>query len=170
MASNIDHWVPTLGMGQKTFQQCWYACYKMIFWSKGMNINSIKDKLSNVIDFDDAMANGLVDKDFKKCAKALGMSYWKGGDFNQPHGTFDVGLTDGAERFHSRLKKGPLWVCRYVKKGSYHITVVKGYDDTGKGFFHYNNPYPGPKDAIVEKMSANLFCKHITYATGSVQR
>ena len=170
MASNISHNVPTQGMGQATFQQCWYASYKMIYQCKGLNVNSIKDKLKGWIDFDDAMKNGLIDKDYKKAAMGLGLSVWDGKDFNQEQGFFDVGLSDGAEFFHACLKHGPLWVSRYIKKGTYHITVAKKYDDTGKGYIYYNNPYPGPKNAIEEKMPANIYCRHITYATGSVQR
>ncbi|HUF05492.1 MAG TPA: papain-like cysteine protease family protein [Aridibacter sp.] len=170
MADNINHNVPTIGMGQATFQQCWYASFKMIYKFKGLNVNSIEDKLRNVIDFDDAMADGLVDKDYHKCAGALDLTSWKGEHFNQEQGFFDVGLSDGAESFHACLRKGPLWVSRYIKKGTYHITVATKYDDEGKGYIYYNNPYPGPKHAVEEKMPANVFCRHITYATGSVQQ
>jgi len=170
MASNISHWVPTLGMGQKTVKQCWYASYKMIYWYKGKNIDSIKGKVSSEIDFDDAMANGLLDTDFSKVATALGMQKWSGVEYKKPHGTFDVGLTDGTEAFLELLEKGPLWVSRFISTGSYHITVARKYDDDGKGYIHYNNPFPGPKDAVEGRMAANLYTKHITNAMGSIQR
>lgn len=170
MASNISHTVPTSGMGQATFQQCWYASYKMIYKFKGINTNSIKDKLSRVIDFDDAMNNGLVDKDYHKCAGALGLLSWDGKHFNQPRGFFDVGITDGAEAVLSILKEGPLWVSRKINKDTYHIVVATGYDDAGDGNIIYNNPYPGPTDAVEKRMSASHFARMITYATGSVQR
>ena len=170
MASNISHWVPTLGMGQKTTKQCWFASYKMIYWSKGKNIDSIKDKVSSVIDFDDAMEHGLYDTDYKKVATALGMRQWSGVKYKKPHGTFGVGLTDGTEAFLKLLEKGPLWVSRFIKAGSYHITVARKYDDTGKGYIHYNNPFPGPKNAVGQKMVANLYTRHITNAFGSIQK
>ena len=106
----------------------------------------------------------------KKVAGALGLERWSGVKYKKPHGWFDVGLTDGTEAFLELLEKGPLWVSRYVKKGSYHITVAKKYDDTDKGYIYYNNPLPGPKNAIEEKMVANLYTKHITDAMGSIQR
>jgi hypothetical protein len=170
MASNINHWVPTAGFGQKTHQQCWFASYQMLYWSKGKNINSVRDKLSSVIDVDDALANGLLDTDYKKCATALGLTPLSGGNFNGERGFFDVGLTDGAEALHGELAKGPLWVSKYIKKGTYHIIVLKAYDDTGDGYFTYNNPFPGPKDAIEVRENASLFAKFITNAAGSVQR
>lgn len=170
MADNISHTVPTSGMGQETFQQCWFAAFKMIYTFKGLNTNSIKDKLSKVIDFNDAMANGLFDTDYKKCAEALGLTYWKGTDFNQERGFFDVGITDGAEALHKHLRQGPLWVSRKISKDSYHITVLKGYEDTSKGDFVINNPYPGPKDALEQRVSASHYARMVTGANASVQR
>ncbi|MCO6512720.1 MAG: hypothetical protein J5I65_18200 [Aridibacter famidurans] len=170
MADNISHDVPTGGMGQATFQQCWYASYKMIYTFKGLNTNSIKDKLSNVIDFADAMKNGLVDKDYLKCATALGLDGWKGEHFNQERSWYDVGLSDGAETLLTVLKKGPLWVSRKISSDSYHIVVAKRYDDEGQGYIYFNNPYPGPKDAVEAKLPASHFARMITYANASVQR
>lgn len=170
MASNINHWVPTDGMGQETFEQCWYASYQMIYWSKGLNIGSVKKKLEKVINFNDAMENGLLDHDYHKCAIALGMKAWDGKHFNQKRTFFDVGLTDGAEALHACLKSGPLWVSRKTGKGSYHITVLKGYDDRGDGYFIFNNPYPGPDNALEQEMRSDFYAEKITYATGSVQQ
>ena len=170
MASNISHWVPTSGFGQKTYQQCWFASYQMLYWSKGKNIDSIKDKLSKVIDFQDSLTNGLIDKDYHKCAGALELQSWKGIHFNQPRGFTDIGLTDGAEALLRLLKDGPLWVSRKISKDTYHIVVAKGYDDAGDGSIIYNNPYPGPKNAVEQRVSASHFARMITYATGSVQR
>jgi hypothetical protein len=170
MASDITHTVPTAGFGQATYQQCWYASYKMIYSFKGLNVNSIKDKLAGVINVDDALANGLLDTDYKKCATALGLSAFSGGTYNAERGFFDVGLSDGAEALHDELANGPLWVSRYIKKGTYHIVVVKAYDDAGDGYFIYNNPYPGPSNAVEVRENASLFSKFITNAAGSVQR
>ena len=61
------------------------------------------------------------------------MRCWSGTKYKKPHSTFDVGLTDGTEAFLELLEQGPLWVSRYVKAGSYHITVARKYDDDGKG-------------------------------------
>ncbi len=170
MASNINHWVPVAGMGQKTFQQCWFASYQMLYWQKGKNIGSVKTLLSPVINFSDAMSKGLLDTDYHKCATALGMTAWEGKHFNQPRGFFDVGLSDGAENLYACLKDGPLWISRRTDTGSYHITVLKGYDDTGDGYFIYNNPFPGPTDAKEERMRSDLYAIRVTYATGSVQQ
>ena len=170
MADNISHNVPTQGMGQATFQQCWYASYKMIYTFKGLNTNSIKDKLSSVINFSDALKNGLLDNDFEKCAKALGLSYWSGSKFNGERGMFDVGISDGAEKMHDLLRNGPLWVCRKANKNSFHITVLKGYTDTSKGHFIVNNPYPGPRNAVEIKLPASHYARMVTNASGSVQQ
>ena len=170
MADNISHTVPTAGFGQATFQQCWFASYKMIFSHKGLSTGSIKDKLSSVIDFDDAMANGLLDTDYQKCAQALGLSYWKGTQFNQERGFWDVGISDGAEELHGLLRQGPLWVSRKISKDSYHITVLKGYVDTDRGDFVINNPYPGPNDALEQQVPASHYARMVTGANASVQR
>ncbi|REJ77266.1 MAG: hypothetical protein DWQ47_12815 [Acidobacteria bacterium] len=169
MPSNINHWVPTEGLGQKTFQQCWYASYRMIYWSLGKNIDSVKTKLETVIDFPEAMKEGLLDNDYMKCATALGFDAWLGKHFNQKRGWSDVGMSDGAEALYAVLKKGPVWVSRKNDSGSFHITVLRGYDDSD-GYFVYNNPYPGPKDAVVQRMRSDFYARGITYAAGSVQR
>lgn len=170
MASNINHWVPMEGLGQKTFQQCWFASYQMIYWSLGRDIGSVRTKLEGIIDVDDALAKGLVDYDFHKCATALGFDAWPGKHFNGARGFWDVGISDGAEKLHGLLKKGPLWVSRKTDSGSYHITVLKGYDDSGDGYFIFNNPFPGPNDAKEERIKASFYARKVTGATGSVQR
>lgn len=169
MSSNINHWVPTNGMGQETHEQCWYASYKMIFWAAGRNIDSVKMILKGVINFDDAMDNGLLDSDYRKCASSLGLDAWAGKHFNQERGFFDVGMSDGAEALYGLLKEGPLWVSRKNKSGSFHITVLKGYDDSD-GYFIFNNPYPGPDNALEQRMRSDFYARGITYAIGSVQR
>ena len=131
---------------------------------RGMN------QLELIYDVDDALANGLLDTDYKKCATALGFTAMAGGTFNAERGFFDVGLSDGAEALHAELSKGPLWVSKYIKKGTYHIVVLKAYDDSGDGYFTYNNPFPGPKDAVEVRENASLFAKFVTNAMGSVQR
>lgn len=166
---NITHTVPTGGMGQATFEQCWYASYKMMLTFLKRNTNEIKDKLGGAgIDFDDAMKKGLLDTDYKKAADALGLKAWAGSTFNQKPGFFDIGLSDGAEAFLDALKAGPLWVSRKAGPDSYHIVVAYGYDDSDERIL-YNNPFPGPTDAVQARLSANIFVRSITGALGSVQ-
>ncbi|RLT03178.1 MAG: hypothetical protein DWI22_19285 [Planctomycetota bacterium] len=118
----------------------------------------------------DALNNGLLDTDYNTCAVALGLQSWSGSAFNKPASFLDIGLTDGAEAFLEQLKKGPLWVSRYVHPG-YHIVLATGYTDNGNGYIIHNNPFPGPKDAIqVTTTTANHFVKLITNARASVQR
>ncbi|MDH3492709.1 MAG: C39 family peptidase [Acidobacteriota bacterium] len=170
MPDNINHNVSKTGAGQATRKQCWYASFKMLYKYHGRSTNEVKDRLKNVIDFNDAMENGLLDTDYRKCGDALNMSNWSGSHFNGERGFFDIGLSDGGHALVKILRKGPLWVSRYIKKGTYHIVVAKGYDDRGNGKIIFNNPYPGPDDAIEDKMDASLFARHITNAVGSVMR
>ena len=169
MADDINHWVPTQGMGQKTRQQCWYASYKMIYRVKGLNTDLVKQKLEKVIDFPDAMKNGLLDNDFLTCAGALDLTSWSGRHFNMKRDFWDMGMSDGAETLYACLRKGPLWVSRKTSSGSFHITVLKGYKDSGDKFI-FNNPFPGPNDAIEQSMKSDLYARRITFAAGSVQR
>lgn len=170
MPDSFKHTVSTLGGGQANFQQCWYASYKMLHSFHKRSTGSIDDKLAPVINLPDAKENGLVDKDFKKASDALGTAAWSGTKYKAEPGFFDVGLTDGCEAFLELLKVGPLWVSRYVEKGSYHIVLATGYNDDGKGYIIYNNPFPGPSNAVeVTTMTANVFVKHITDAMGSIQ-
>lgn len=167
---SFKHVVSTLGGGQANFQQCWLASYQMLFKFHNRPEKAIEKKLRGAgIDVDTALKEGLLDTDFKKAGEALDLTCWSGTKYKQPPGFFDVGLTDGCEAFLELLKGGPLWVSRYVKKGSYHIVLAVGYSDPGKGYIIYNNPYPGPKNAIEERMVANEFVKHITNAMGSIQ-
>jgi hypothetical protein len=133
---------------------------------------AVKDKLvGGGIDFADAMAKGLLDTDYQKAATALDLDVWSGELFKKPATFFDVGLTDGAEAFIELLKVGPLWVSRFVEQGSYHAVLATGYNDEGKGYIIFNNPYPGPDNAIEDTTTpANIFVKHITSARGSVMR
>lgn len=161
-----------LGMGQKTHQQCWFASYQMLFWSKGLNIDSVRTKLEKVIDLADSMAHGLPDTEFRQCASALSMRAWAGKAFNQDHKKrrfFDLGLSDGAEALYALLESGPLWVSRKNEAGTYHITVLKGYDKSSDTFI-FNNPYPGPRDALEQRMKSEIYARGITYAMGSVQQ
>jgi hypothetical protein len=172
MAANINHWVPVFGMGQKTHQQCWFASYQMIFWSQGLNINSVRTRLEGVIDFVDSAKNGLLDTNYEKCARALGMRSWAGRAFNHDNKKrrfFDVGLSDGAEALYALLESGPLWISRKNASGAYHITVLKGYDKSSDTFV-FNNPYPGPSNALEQSMKSEAYVRGITYAMGSVQK
>ena len=173
---SFQHSVSTAGGGQATFSQCWYASYKMLLGPAGQT-GTIESKLRGLLKtdingkdrFQDALDNGLADTNYNTCAVALGLQSWSGSTFNKPATFFDVGLTDGAEAFLEQLKKRPLWVSRYLSPG-YHIVLATGYNDDGNGYIIYNNPYPGPKDAVqVTTTTANTFVKFITNARASVQ-
>jgi hypothetical protein len=167
---DFKHNVPLLGGGQATFQQCWYASYGMLLRYHKRNPAEIEAKLSGAgISFDRAMADGLSDTEFKRASESLGLRKWGGEPFKAGGGFWDIGLTDGAEAFLRELQISPLWVSRYIQKGTYHITLAVGYEDTSKGHIIYNNPYPGKKDAVEERMPANVYVRDITYAMGSVQ-
>ncbi len=170
MPSSFKHSVSTLGGGQANFQQCWYASYKMLFTYHQKNVNAIDDKLAPAINLEDAKDKGLFDTDFKKASQALGTKMWAGTIYKAKPGFFDVGLTDGCEKFVGLLADGPLWVSRYAGPNSYHIVVATGYNDDNDGYIIYNNPFPGPNNAVeVSTMLANMFVKHITNAMGSIQ-
>lgn len=168
------HDVPTLNGGQATFSQCWLASFGMMYRFHNQPVGGIEAKLSaKGIDVEDAKANGLSDKDYKKAGEALGMECWSGTKYKQPAGFFDVGDSDGCEAFLALLVKGPLWVSRYVAP-SYHAIVAIGYINPGAlddGYIVYNNPFPGPTNALkVTNMKGNTFVKYISDAMGSVMR
>jgi hypothetical protein len=174
MPNSFKHAVATAGMGQPNFSTCWWASYRMLYNFLKFNVASIDDKLNGAgIDVADCKENGLADTDYKKAAAALGLKGWPGGTFNKEPGFFDFGLSDGAEAFLKELNAGPLWVSRIAesrpgKTKAYHIVVAVGYDDDD-GRIIYNNPFPGPTNAIEARMKANLFVKYITAAAASVQ-
>jgi hypothetical protein len=168
---SFKHTVPTGGYGQATTEQCWFASYKMMMTFLKRNTSEVEDKLKAAgIDVQDAKDNGLADTDYKKACEALGLKGWAGSSFNQEPGIIDSiigGLTDGAEAFLKELVNGPLWVSRVSGK-SYHVVVAVGYDDENSKII-YNNPYPGPTDAVELSMKANTFVRNITAASCSVQ-
>lgn len=170
---DFKHSVPVLGGGQPTYEQCWFASYRMMFKFHNLTVSSIETKLTaKGIDVNDAKANGLEDKKYGDAGTALGMTMWSGELFKQEPGFFDIGLSDGCEAFIEELQKGPLWCSRYIKQGLYHIVVATGFKwgSSGNGYIIYNNPYPGPDNAVeVDNVLANVFVKHITSARGSVQ-
>jgi papain like cysteine protease AvrRpt2 len=169
MTDSFKHTVPTIGAGQATFEQCWLASYKMMLKFMKRSENEVEDKLRGAgINVDDAKTQGLLDTEYKKAADALGLTAWAGSPFNDKPTWYDIGLSDGAEAFLAELEKGPLWVSRYVEKGSYHIVVAVGYNDSEERVI-YNNPFPGPTNAVELELKANLFVKFITNARGSVQ-
>jgi hypothetical protein len=169
MADSFKHTIPTIGAGQATFEQCWLASYKMMLKFLKRSENEVEDGLRGAgIGVDDAKAEGLLDTDYKKAADALGLKALAGSPFNDEPSWYDVGLSDGAEAFIAELEKGPLWVSRYIQKGTYHIVVAVGYNDS-EGRIIYNNPFPGPTNAVELELKANLFVKFITNARGSVQ-
>lgn len=166
---SFKHTVPTSGAGQATHQQCWYASFQMMYKFYNRNVSSIEDKLNGKIDVADAKANGLLDTQYKIAATALGMTSLASAPFKETSWT-DFDVSSGAYKFLAELKKGPLWVSRYIGPGSYHAVVATGYDDSGTGYIIHNNPYPGPTNAIeVGTITATVFVRHITNASGSVQ-
>jgi hypothetical protein len=102
----------------------------------------------------------------------MGMTMWSGEKLKQDPSWCGIGLTDGCEAFIEELQKGPLWVSRFIGTGLYHIVVATGFKwgASKKGYIIYNNPYPGPRNAVEDDtLLANVFVKHITSARGSVQ-
>jgi hypothetical protein len=167
---DFKHTVQTGNGGQENFQQCWLASYRMLFTYHQRPVAAIESKLKGAgIDVENAKKEGLLDTEFKKAGEALDMTMWSGTKYKKEPGFFDMGLSDGCEAFLEILQGGPLWVSRYVKKCSYHIVLATGYQDTDKGHIIYNNPYPGPTNAIEERMVANVFVRHTTDAMGSIQ-
>lgn len=169
---DFKHNVPTIGAGQATFQQCWYACYKSLLIYHKKTAANLDSQLSGAIGVQDAKDNGLEDKKYHDAGTALKMTMWSGELFKQEASWYDVDLTDGCEAFIDELIKGPLWVSRFIKTGLYHITLATGFKwgPSKKGYIIHNNPYPGPDNAIeVSDVPANVYVKFITSARGSVQ-
>ena len=99
MPDSFKHDVDVLGAGQATFEQCWFASYKMIFKFAKRNTNEVEDRLRKAGNFfDEAMKLGLLDTDYKKSAEALGLKAWTGSPFNLKPSWYDFGLSDGAHR------------------------------------------------------------------------
>lgn len=167
MVASFRHDVPTAGFGQATYEQCWYASYKMLLWFLRRSYADLEPKLAAAgIDVADAKAKGLVDNDYRRAAEALGLQWWSGLKFNQSS-FFDYPYTSGAKAFLDELVKGPLWCSRIAGSG-YHAVLAIGWDDTNSKFL-YNNPFPGPDNAIQQSMTANTFVKFFTRANASVQ-
>src|SRR5436305_10390118 len=115
----------------------------MMYRFKGLNVNSIEDKLNGAgIKVDDAKTNGLIDKDYSKAATALGLTSLSSAPFKDTS-FFDIDVSSGAKTFLAELQKGPIWVSRFVGSG-YHAIVATGYNDGGTGYMIHNNPFPGP--------------------------
>ncbi len=167
---SFKHNVPTSGSGQGTHQQCWFASYQMMYKYYSRNASAIEDKLTAAsVDVADAKANGLLDTLYKTASTALSMTNLATAPFKETSWT-DWDVSSGAYNFLTELKKGPLWVSRYHGPGSYHAVVATGYSDSGKGYIIYNNPFPGPTNAIEDTtIMATVFVRHITDARGSVQ-
>ncbi len=166
---SFKHDVPTAGAGQATHQQCWLASFGMLFKYYKLNSNSIEDKLKGAgIDVATAKSDGMIDTDYKTAATALGLTALPVPPFKETS-FFDFDVSSGAYKFLDELKKGPLWVSRYIKPGLYHAIVATGYNDSGKGYIIYNNPYPGPTNAVEDgTVPATLFVRDLTNARGSV--
>jgi Papain-like cysteine protease AvrRpt2 len=165
---SFKHSVPTSGAGQATHQQCWLASFGMMYKYYKM-AGSIEDKLSAAgIDVETAKSSGMLDTDYKKAATALGFTALSVAPFKET-GFFDFDVSSGAYKFIDELVKGPLWCSRYIGPGSYHAVVATGYSDSGTGYIIFNNPYPGPTNALeVTTLTANMFVRDLTNAKGSV--
>lgn len=166
---SFKHDVPTAGAGQATHQQCWLASFGMIYKYYKLSSSSIEDKLSGAgIDVATAKSDGMLDTDYKTAATALGLTSLSVPPFKETS-FFDFDVSSGAYKFIDELKKGPLWVSRYIKPGLYHAIVATGYSDDGKGYIIFNNPYPGPSNAKEDtSVPATLFVRDLTTAKGSV--
>jgi hypothetical protein len=174
MPDSFKFKVATTGMGQPNFSTCWWASYRMLYQYLKRTLDDVDTKLAKAkIDVADCKANGLADTDYFTAATALGLRGWSGLTFNKEP-LIDIGLSDGAKAFLKELSLGPLWVSRIAesrpaKTKGYHIVVATGYDDD-RGNIIYNNPFPGPTDAVeVNLLRANTFVRNITAAAGSVQ-
>ena len=168
MAESFKYNVEILGMGQPNEATCWHASFRMMFMHLKRTTAELNPRLEAAgIDCKDAQQSGLADTDYQKAADALGFTGWSGKRFNLSPGLFDFGLSDGAEEFLSALRMGPLWVSRKTK-GGYHAVVAVGYDDDTRKIL-FNNPSPGPQNAVELRLEANLFVRNISAANASVQ-
>jgi Papain-like cysteine protease AvrRpt2 len=173
MPDSFKHRVELPNMGQPTFSTCWWASYRMVFSFLRRHLDEIDDKLTAAkFDLNDIKQNGLTDTDYMKAAGALGLKGWSGTLYSTAP-WIDIGLSDGAKDFLRELAIGPLWVSRIAesrpgKQRGNHVVVAVGYDDD-EGKVIYNNPFPGPTNAIEMTLRANLFVRNITAANGSVQ-
>jgi len=167
---SFKHTVSLIGGGQANFQQCWYASYLMLFKFHSKVATDIDTRLAGQnIDVADAKQNGLVDTSFANASQALGTTIYSSPPFKDTS-FWDFDVSSGAKEFLKVLKNSPLWVSRFIAKGSYHIVLATGYSDSGSGYIIYNNPFPGPDNAVeVTTMTATVFCRDITTARGSVQ-
>lgn len=167
---SFKHNVTLVGGGQSNFKQCWYASYKMLHRFHSKDVNDIDNKLLAAhFDLEDAKQNGLLDTQFKRASELLGTTIFASAPFKETS-FWDFDVSSGAKTFLEELKKGPLWVSRFVEQGSYHIVLATGYNDNGSGYIIFNNPFPGPSNAVENTVTtATVFCRHITDARGSVQ-
>jgi hypothetical protein len=166
---SFKHDLPTSGNGQKTHQQCWLASFGMLYKYYKLNPNSIEEKLAGArIDVAKAKSDGMLDTDYKKAAAALGLTALPVPPFKETSWT-DFDVSSGAYKFLAELQKGPLWCSRYISPGFYHAIVATGYNDSGRGYIIFNNPYPGPTNAFeTTNVPATLFVRDLTNARGSV--
>ena len=162
--------MPTISGGQANFKQCWYASYGMLQRFHNKVATDFEKRLTdNGIDCADAKQNGLLDREFAKASLAAGTTCFSSKPFKDTS-FWDFDVASGAKDFIAELKNGPLWVSRFITEGSYHIVLATGYSDSGTGYIIYNNPFPGPDNAVeVTNMTATSFCRFITDARGSVQ-
>lgn len=131
--------------------------------------HDIEERLANGgVDVEASKEIGLKDLDFPNAAKSLGLMSFSSVPFRDT-GFLSFDLSRGAKFFLEELRKGPLWVSRFMAKGSYHSVVATGYINNGS-YIIYNNPFPGPDDAVeVTTTTATVFCRFITDAQASIQ-
>lgn len=179
MPASFKHTVERLTFGQKTHEQCWFASYQMMFKFLKRPTSEVESKLRPALGtrqddsgqviskFDEALKLGLSDTDYKMAADALGLKNSPGTPFKQKPAWYDIGLSDGCEAFLEILKNGPLWVSIRVSSTTDHAVVAVGYDDDATKIV-FNNPFPGPSDAIEDSKDANTFMQLIKAANGAV--
>ena len=167
---SFKHNVPTLNGGQANFKQCWLASYGMLQRFHSKPTADFETRLAGAgIDVSDAKQNGLVDTQFAKASSAAGTTIFSSKPFKDTS-FWDFDVSSGAKEFIKELKNGPLWVSRFISEGTYHIVLATGYNDSGTGYIIFNNPFPGPDNAVeVNNITATVFCRFITDARGSVQ-
>ena len=126
---------PVTPLTQDTQTTCWYTGYRMLFIWKGLDDpgpvtrqrgdagtvtfiggGTIKDKLTAIIDWNDACTSGLKTRDYLKAAKALGMHCLGCGT--------GLSIVD----LQGMLKISPVWVAGNWHNYN-HVVVVMEADE-----------------------------------------
>jgi len=114
---------------QPTNMTCWLACFQMALQWKGQDDS--QDKIlaklaSNGVDGEKAIKEGLLGKDFKTAALALG--FWA----NYPGGDMSM---DVLKRMYLNPSSngGPVWCAGLWKKDVRHVRLIVGWEDGAEG-------------------------------------